>query len=118
MRENKEKLILQDSDQVSAADVLQRIVEVHQLKQMDLANRVGISQNYLSKVLNRKAFMSMEVALCFERVIGVSAKWLIELDTNYHLARIKRPTPQDGDGEFFLKCYDWAKVTDERFDRQ
>lgn len=86
----------------SAADVLKEIMEYHQITQSEFAEHIAISQKQLSFILNRRAYMSMQVASQIERATGLSAKWLLQLDLNYRFAN------HDSDSRDDVKRFDWA----------
>lgn len=69
----------------SAADTLKEIMDYYQITQTDFAAHIAISQKQLSFILNRRAFMSVDVARRIEQATGMSAKWLLQLDLNYRL---------------------------------
>lgn len=72
--------------ETSAADVLKELMETQNITQIELAKHIKLSQKQLSFILNRKAFMSINVAKRIEKATGVEARWLLELDLNYQLA--------------------------------
>jgi plasmid maintenance system antidote protein VapI len=90
---NMFKYSLDDSVEVhvqpttSAADTLRELMEMHQITQVEFARHIDISQKQLSKLLNRKAYMSIDVAERIEAATGVSARWLLQLDFNYQYER-------------------------------
>lgn len=86
----------------SAADALKEIMEYHHITQSEFAEHIAISQKQLSFILNRRAYMSMQVARQIERATGLSAKWLLQLDFNYRFAN------QDPDSYEGVKKFDWA----------
>lgn len=67
----------------SAADVLRELMQTHQITQVEFARHIDISQKQLSKLLNRKAYMSIDVAERIQTATGIRAKWLLQLDFNY-----------------------------------
>lgn len=74
----------------SAADLLREVVDYYGITQSDLANRLGVSQKNISDILNRKRYLNEVLALRIEKVMGISGKLLLSLDTNYRLARAKK----------------------------
>lgn len=88
----------------SASDTLKEILEMYGLTQKDFAQRIQISQTYLSDILNRRKFMSKDVAKRIEKVTGTSAKLLLTLDFQYELEQMKN----EGDTYKELEPYDWA----------
>lgn len=87
----------------SAADALKELMDYHHVTQSELAMHIAISQKQLSFILNRRAYMSIDVARKIERATGLSAKWLLQLDLNYRFAHYE---PEDDDG---VKRFSWAK---------
>lgn len=87
----------------SAADALKELMDYHHVTQSELAMHIAISQKQLSFILNRRAYMSIEVARKIERATGLSAKWLLQLDLNYRFAHYDA---EDDDG---VKRFSWAK---------
>lgn len=71
----------------SAADTLKESWITTKLPRQTLLPNIAISQKQLSFILNRRAFMSVDVARRIEQATGMSAKWLLQLDLNYRLAR-------------------------------
>lgn len=71
----------------SAADTLVEFLEVHKISQKDFGERIGVSQKYISDLLNRKEFLSADLALRVQKVTGISAEMLLELDMRYKLAQ-------------------------------
>jgi addiction module HigA family antidote len=109
MLNRNNKIKLTDAGETSAADILEETLQFHGIKQNEFALRVGISQKHLSQILNKKAFMSPELALKIEKVTGIPAKMMLRLDTNYELAHAAKPEekPLDNDTTY-LQAYEWA----------
>lgn len=95
----------------SAADLLQEVIDYYGITQSDLANRLGVSQKNISDILNRKRYLNEVLALRIERVMGISGKLLLSLDTNYRLARAEEKAEQDEvdhKSVLFLRKYKWV----------
>lgn len=95
----------------SAADLLQEVIDYYEITQSDLANRLGVSQKNISDILNQKRYLNEVLALRIEKVMGISGKLLLSLDTNYRLARAKEKATQDEVGHksaLFLRKYEWV----------
>ncbi|MDW7729317.1 MAG: HigA family addiction module antitoxin [Bacillota bacterium] len=59
------------------------------MNQEELAARLGISAKHLSNILNGNIPITYDTALKFESVIGLSAEFWMELETNYQLNKIR-----------------------------
>lgn len=59
------------------------------MNQEELAARLGISAKHLSNILNGIAPITHDTALKLESVIGPSAEFWMELETNYQLNKIR-----------------------------
>jgi len=69
----------------SAADVIKETMEFYQITQIDLADRLGVSQKNISDILKRKRFINEILALRIESVMGISSQLLLNLDANFKL---------------------------------
>jgi len=76
----------------SAADRIKELMSVYNITQVEFAKHVGISQKQLSFILNRKAYMSVQVARQIEQATGLNARLLLELDLAYQLENTKMKT--------------------------
>ncbi|BAP85761.1 toxin-antitoxin system, antitoxin, xre/HigA/VapI family [Paucilactobacillus hokkaidonensis JCM 18461] len=86
----------------SAADALKETMAYHHITQTEFAKHIAISQKQLSFILNRRAYMSIQVARQIEQATGLSAKWLLQLDFNYQFANHES---DDHDG---VERFNWA----------
>lgn len=75
----------------SAADLLKEVMDYYDITQADLAERIGVSQKSISDILNRKRYLTEVLAIRIEKVMGISSKLLLSLDSNYKL----QPAEQD-----------------------
>ncbi len=95
----------------SAADLIKEIMKFYQITQIDLADRLGVSQKNISDILKHKRFVSEILALRIETVMGISSQLLLNLDANFklHLAKetADESVPQNK-SDNFLKRYDWV----------
>jgi len=96
----------------SSAETLKEMLDFYEITQSEFAERIGVTQKHVSDLLNRKRFLSSELAVRIEKVTGVSAKMLLTLDMNYHLfyaekeeLRLKTKQAQKNN---FLKPFEWA----------
>ena len=55
----------------------------------DGANALGVTRAALSRVLNRKAAVSAEMAVRLEKTIGSTAGFWLRLQMNYDLAQVQ-----------------------------
>ena len=91
----------------SASDTLKEILGYHNVTQKEFAKRIGISQPHVSDILNRKKFMSPEIAIRIEIVTGLNAKLLLTLDFNYQLEQLEQMKKVERPE---LIKYDWAEA--------
>lgn len=92
----------------SAADLLKEVMEYYDITQEDLAQRIGVSQKNISDILNRKRFLTEILALRIEKVMGISSKLLLFLDTNYKIQQAKDDKEVDDNkagSSLFLQRY-------------
>ncbi len=59
------------------------------MNQIELAARLGITQKHLSNIINGNAPITYETALKLETVLGASAQFWINLETNYQLNQVR-----------------------------
>lgn len=71
----------------SAADTLVEFLEYHKISQKDFGEQIGVSHEYISDLLNRKEFMSADLALRVQKVTGIPSEMLLELDRGYKIAQ-------------------------------
>lgn len=74
----------------SAADLIQETMDYYGITQEDLANRIGVSQSYISELLNRKRYLNQDTAFKVEKVLGISSHLLLQMDANYELAQAEK----------------------------
>jgi len=53
------------------------------MTQKNLSERMGISEEHLTQIINGEAPITVEVSLLFEKVLGDSASFWINLESNY-----------------------------------
>jgi len=96
------------------------------MNQKELATRLGITQKHLSNIINGTASITYETALRLETVIGASAQFWVNLETNYQLtrARLKAQENLDEDVEILKKIpykamsdHGWVEKTNDRKER-
>lgn len=76
---------------IHPGEYLEEILETRNMKKQDFAERCGISVKTVSQILNQKALFSSDLAMHFEKVLGVDANILMNLNTQYQMyeSRIK-----------------------------
>lgn len=94
----------------SAADLLKEVMKHYNITQDDLAQRIGVSQKNVSDILNRKRYLTEVLALRIEKVMGISSKLLLSLDTNYRLqlAKDNNEVADHNASSLFLQRYSWV----------
>lgn len=70
---------------IHPGEILEEVLEENYCKKREFANRCGVSAKTISQIINCKSNISPEMALIFERVLGISAELWINLDTKYRL---------------------------------
>lgn len=90
----------------SAADTLLELLEYYKIPQQDFADRLGVSQKHVSDLLNRKKFLTADLALRVQRVTGIPAEMLLGMDMKYKLAQGISETSDKT--EKYLQAYDWV----------
>lgn len=94
---------IKEYHETSAADTLKELLDFYSITQTEFAERIGVSQAYISEILNRKKFMSSDVALAIEAATGIASEFLLRLDLSYQLAHQEKPAYVKN-----IKKYDWA----------
>jgi HTH-type transcriptional regulator / antitoxin HigA len=74
---------------VHPGEYLEEILESREMKKREFAERVGLSAKAVSQILHGKALYSPEVALRFERVLGISASIWSGMAERYQLYAAK-----------------------------
>jgi HTH-type transcriptional regulator / antitoxin HigA len=80
---------------VAPGEVLAENLEARRIKKVDLAQRCGLSTKTVSQIISGKAPISPEMALCFQRVLGVSASVWNNLEANYRLFNARQNVRQE-----------------------
>lgn len=72
-------------------DSILDLVEERGWTQAEFAERLGYTEKHVSLLINGKVSLSMDAALRLERVLGSTADFWLDLETNYqkHKARLK-----------------------------
>lgn len=88
---------------VTPGEILEENLETRNIKKNDLAQRCGVSAKTISQIINGTAPISPETAICFQRVLGVSANIWTNLEANYRLSLAKKNELQE-----LAKSIAWA----------
>lgn len=83
---------------------LEEIIESRELKQREIADRMGVTDTYLSKLIHGEKPVGPDTALKLERVLGVSSQIWTNLNSNYRLFEAR-----EKEKELFLKRKQWVK---------
>jgi addiction module HigA family antidote len=105
------KITLAEDHPSAARDTLLETLQFYKISQTEFAKRIGVSQSYISDVLNGKRYLTPINAVAIEDVTGIPASLLLTLDTNYRLWEAKQtlPKPSTSDtDDLFLKPFEWA----------
>ena len=78
-----------DYDQEHAGAYLSWILETRGIKKVDFAKRCGRTSKTISEIIAGKAPITPETALQFERVLGDSADYWLQLDARYQLQKAR-----------------------------
>ena len=70
-------------------EVLKEEIEYRGISQRKLAAQIGMSYSVLNEVLNSKRAVTTEYAMLFEAALGISAKMLVNMQTDYNMQMTK-----------------------------
>jgi HTH-type transcriptional regulator/antitoxin HigA len=96
------------------------------MNQIELATRLDITQKHLSNILNGNAPITYDTAIKLESVIGPSAEFWMNLESNYQLnkARLKKKEELEADLRVLkeipykdMSGFGWVKETSDRTER-
>ena len=76
---NLNNKITVDVSSFSIRDTLTETMEHYHITKTDLSKPIGVTQSYISDILNRKKFMNSEIAT------GIPAKFLLKMDNQSQL---------------------------------
>ena len=89
---------------VHPGEYLEEILETREIKQRDLAERMGIKETYLSHLLKGNKPVGPETALKLERVLGISSQIWSNMNAHYRLFEA-----QMKEKEQLLQKTEWVK---------
>lgn len=89
---------------ISPGEILEEELELRAMSQRELSDKTGLSLKHISQIINSKAPITPTTALLFERVLGMPAKYWLNLEILYQeaLARI-------ADKEKLASYAEWVK---------
>ncbi len=68
---------------------LKETLETINLSQKDLSLRTGLTEKTISEIINGKNPITLETALSFEKILGVSRDFWISLQQNYDKDKLR-----------------------------
>lgn len=74
---------------VSPGDILAEHLDVRGFTQKEFASRVEISEKHISQIMTGKRSVTAESACKFEVVLGIPAKYWMDLESQYKLDRLR-----------------------------
>lgn len=111
---------------IAPGETIRDNMEYLGMNQKELAHRLDITQKHLSNILNGNAPITYDTALKLELVIGPSAQFWMNLETNYQLnkARLEKQKKLDNDLGILkeipykeMSDLGWVKETNDRIER-
>lgn len=68
---------------VPTGEMLKEYLEIYDMTQKELAQRIGISEKHMTQILKSDVSLNMEIAIGFEKVFGVKAITLMNYENGY-----------------------------------
>ena len=90
---------------------IKEVLEDHHMTQKELAVRLGLSENHISKLINGEVPLTQDVAIRLERVLDIEASFWNGLEAAYREAILKVEYENSIDEEInFAKPFGYAKL--------
>jgi HTH-type transcriptional regulator / antitoxin HigA len=89
---------------IHPGEILGETLEARGISSKDLAQRIDIAEETLSKIINGKAPVTPETAIRLENVLGINADIWNNLDSNYQLFQARQKQNRR-----FQENIDWAR---------
>jgi HTH-type transcriptional regulator/antitoxin HigA len=111
---------------IAPGETVKENMEFLGMNQKELAARLDITTKHLSNIINGNAPITYDTALKLESVIGPSAQFWMNLETNYQLnkTRLEKQAKLDRDLEILKEIpykemseFGWVKETNDRTER-
>lgn len=78
--------MLDDSDPVHPGEILSNELQERKMSRRELAEKTGRPRKTISEIVNGKKAVTADTALDLERVIGIKARFWLNLQNSYDLA--------------------------------
>jgi HTH-type transcriptional regulator/antitoxin HigA len=75
---------------VHPGEYLEEVLESRGIKKREAADRLSISVKTISQIINKKAYITPDMAIQFERVLGISANIWNNMSSDYRLHEARR----------------------------
>ena len=75
---------------IHPGEYLEEVLETREVKKRDFAERAGLSVKAVSQIINGKALYSPEVALMFEKTLGIHAEVWVNMAEAYQLFQARK----------------------------
>lgn len=94
--------------QTHPGEVIKDELEARNISQKELSTKMGMSYKALNDILNERRPITPETAILFEAALGISAKTLMGLQTDYNISKAKQdPTLADRLTSIRKMCASW-----------
>ena len=70
---------------VHPGEILEETIKARGIKKEIFAKRCGLSDKTINQIISGKASVTYEIAILFERALGIAASVWCNLDSNYRL---------------------------------
>lgn len=104
MANEKQIFMFEPDYAVPPGDTLIELIESLGITQVDLAKRTGRPQKTINGIIKGKVEITAETALQFEKVLGMPAKFWLNLEYNYQEAKARITQKEQ-----LIKDIDWLK---------
>lgn len=75
---------------IHPGEIIKEEVEYRNIKQIKLAEQIGISYKIMNDILNCRRPLTPQIAMLFEAVLGVSASLLMRIQLDYNMQIVKQ----------------------------
>lgn len=74
---------------ISPGEILEEELELRSMTQRELSEKTGLSLKHISQIINAKTSITPNTALLFERVLGMPARYWLNLEMLYQEALVR-----------------------------